>query len=54
MLQIADELSKANPDTLHDSALLALSRILEQNQGDPYASAYLNDASENTKEILKH
>lgn len=54
LLQIADELSKANPDTLHDSALLALSRILEQNQGDPYASAYLNDAIENIKEILKN
>jgi hypothetical protein len=53
ILQIADELSKADPDTLYDSALLTLSRILEQNQGDPYASAYLNDAIEKIKEILK-
>ncbi len=53
ILQIADELNKANPDTLHDSALLALSRILEQHQGDPYASAYLNEAIENIEEILK-
>jgi hypothetical protein len=53
LLQIADELSKAGPETLHDSVLLALSRILEQNQGDPYASTYLNDAIENIKEILE-
>lgn len=52
ILQIADELSNANPNTLHDTALLILSRILEQNQGDPYASAYLNEAIENIKKIL--
>ncbi|MBI3170212.1 MAG: hypothetical protein HYZ22_17145 [Chloroflexi bacterium] len=52
IVQIAEGLSTANADTFKDSALLALSGLLEQNLGDPYASAYLNDAIEKIKEII--
>lgn len=32
--------------TFYDFAMLALSGLLEQHLGDPYASAYLNEAVE--------
>lgn len=52
IIQIANGLSSAHPDTFNDSVLLALSGLLEQNLGDPYASAYLNEAIDKIKEII--
>ncbi|GAB1471834.1 hypothetical protein MASR2M66_27120 [Chloroflexota bacterium] len=52
IVQIAEGLNTTNPGNLKESALLALSGLLEQDLGDPYASTYLNDAIEKIKEII--
>ncbi len=53
IVQIADGLSEANPETFADAVLLALSGILQESLGDPYAPAYLTDALEKIQELLR-